>query len=72
VALYADTGYDGSCGQPIDAGTATTFALTGLSNFKQYTLIIYARDSSQNLIATSTTVTTFPTNLLLYLPLVVR
>jgi hypothetical protein len=62
----------GSCGQPIDAGTATTFMLTGLSNFKQYIVIVYARDASQNLIATSTTVTTSLTNYYLYLPLVVR
>lgn len=72
VALYADTGYGGSCGQPINVGTVTTFTLTGLSNFKQYIIVVNARDPSQNLIATSTTVTTFPTNLLLYLPLVVR
>jgi len=62
----------GGCGQPINAGTATTFTLTGLSNFKQYTIVVNARDSSRTLIATSTTVTAFPTNLLLYLPLVVR
>lgn len=62
----------GSCGQPIDAGMATTFMLTGLSNFKQYIVIVYARDASQNLIATSTTVTTSLTNRYIYLPLVVR
>jgi hypothetical protein len=62
----------GICGQPINVGTATTFMFTGLNNFKQYTLTVFARDASQNLIATSTTVTTFPTNLLIYLPLVLR
>ena len=62
----------GSCGQPINAGTATTFTLTGLSNFKQYTIVVNARDSSRTLIATSTTVAAFPTNLSLYLPLVIR
>lgn len=62
----------GSCGQPINAGTATAFTLTGLSNFKQYTIIINARDPSQNLIATSNTVIAFPTDLLLYMPIVIR
>jgi hypothetical protein len=62
----------GGCNQPINAGTAVSFTLTGLSNFKQYAATIYARDSSQNLIATSNIVTAFPTNLLIYLPLVMR
>ncbi len=62
----------GSCGQPINAGTATTFTLTGLSNFKQYTIVVNARNPSRTLIATSTIVTTFPTNLLLYIPIVVK
>lgn len=62
----------GSCGQPINAGTATSFALTGLSNFKQYTIIINARDSSHTLIATSTTAIAIPTDLLVYLPHIAR
>jgi hypothetical protein len=62
----------GSCGQPINAGTATTFTLTGLSNFKQYTLTVYARNTQGTVIANSTTIATFPTDLLLYLPLIIR
>ncbi len=62
----------GNCGQPINAGTATTFMLTGLSNYKQYSMVVNARDASQILIATSTTTSTFPSDLFLYLPLLVR
>jgi hypothetical protein len=63
----------GSCGTPINVGTATTFTLTGLSNSKEYTLVVMARDSLKNLIATSTVVISSPVNLptyMLYLPLV--
>jgi hypothetical protein len=62
----------GGCGQPINVGTATTFTLTGLSNFKSYTLIVNARDTSQNLLATSTTLTVSPTDMIIFLPLVFK
>jgi hypothetical protein len=62
----------GNCGQPIDAGSATTFSLTGLTNYKQYILLIRARDVSGNLVATSTTASAAPTDHLIYIPLVVR
>jgi len=71
-AAGANPPNQGSCGQPINAGTATTFALTGLSNFKQYTIVVNARDSSDVLIASSIIVTASPTDILLYLPLVVK
>jgi hypothetical protein len=52
----------GNCGQPINAGTSTTLTLTGLTNLKQYTIVVNARNSSQTLIATSTTAVGFPNN----------
>ncbi len=51
---------EGNCGQPINAGTATTFSLTGLTNFKQYTIIVNARGAASALIAASTTVSVIP------------
>jgi hypothetical protein len=62
----------GACGQPINAGTATQFTLTGLTNFKQYTLVVYGRDASQKQMATSTNIAASPTNLAVYIPLVVK
>jgi hypothetical protein len=60
------------CGSSINVGTATTITLTGLTDFKGYTSVVNAYDSSRNLIGTSTTVTAFPTNIFLYLPLVMK
>lgn len=62
----------GSCGQPINAGAATGFTLTGLTNFKQYTMTVNAYNSSDVLIASSIIVTASPTDILLYLPLVIK
>jgi len=63
----------GPCGQPINVGTATTLTLTGLSTYKQYTIVVNARDASQNLIATSSIMTISLSDIfLLYLPLIVR
>lgn len=57
---------------PIDAGTSTSFALTGLTNYADYTITIEARTGSNSLLATSNTVIAFPTDNLTYLPLVLR
>jgi hypothetical protein len=62
----------GACGQPINTGVQTSFALTGLSNFKGYTLVVNARDASGNLILPSRTITAYPTNIFLFLPLIMR
>jgi hypothetical protein len=76
VVVTCETGADppeqGDCGQPINTGMATTLNLTGLSNFMQYTIVVNVRDSSQNLLATSTVISTSLTNILIYLPLVIR
>jgi len=57
---------------PINAGTQTSYSLTGLSNHKRYTMTIEARGISNTLIATSNTVTAFPTDVFVYLPIVLR
>lgn len=62
----------GGCGSTINVGSTTNFTLTGLSNFKDYTLTVYARDGAQFQIARSLEVTAFPTDLLVYLPIVIR
>lgn len=71
-AAGANPPHEGSCGQPINAGAATGFTLTGLTNFKQYTVTVNAYDSSDVLIASSMIVTAMPTGILLYLPLVIK
>ena len=62
----------GNCGQPINAGSGTTFRLTGLTNFRSYTIIIKAKDSLNTTIAESTTLQIFPTNLQIFLPSIVK
>ena len=63
-AAGASAPTQGGCGLPINAGTSTTFTLTGLTNFKLYTIVVNARGSSNALIATSTTVSATPTDAL--------
>jgi len=60
------------CGQSVNVGTATTFTLTGLTNFKHYVVQIYAYDPTGNLIATSEQVVAFPTTIFVFLPLVLK
>lgn len=59
-------------GTSIDAGTQTSFTLTGLTNFKNYTITIEARNGSNTVIGQSNSVTTFPTDLIIYLPSVLK
>jgi len=60
------------CGQSINVGNITQLKLTGLSNFKNYRIRVDAYDGSGDLIANSKGVTLFPTNIFIFLPLVVR
>jgi hypothetical protein len=62
----------GDCGVPINTETATDLFLTGLSNFTEYRVTVFAYDSSQNLVASSDPVSAFPTDLAIYVPLVVK
>lgn len=62
----------GDCDQPIDVGAATSTTLTGLTNSKQYTLLVNALDTDQNLMATSTTVIAIPGNISIFLPLLTK
>ena len=57
---------------PINAGMNTNYTLTGLSNYKQYTFAIEARDASNALIADSNAVTIIPTDIFAYLPCVLK
>jgi hypothetical protein len=59
-------------GTSINAGTQTSFTLTGLTNFKNYTITIEARNSTNAVISQSNTVTTFATDLIIYLPAIVK
>lgn len=60
------------CGQVLNVGSNTSLMLTGLTNFKRYTIEIKAYDETNTLIATSVAITAFPTNLFVFLPLVLR
>jgi len=57
---------------PINVGTQLDYMLTGLSAHKRYTMTIEARGSSHALIATSNTVTAFPTDIFVHLPVVLK
>lgn len=57
---------------PINAGTQTSFTLTGLTNNANYTLTVQAVGSGNTIIASSNSVVAFPTDDLVYLPMVVR
>ena len=63
---------EGGCGVPIHVGMTTSFTLTGLSNFKQYTILIYANRANDDIVATSVEITAFPTNHFVYMPFVTR
>ncbi len=57
---------------PIDAGNNTSISLTGVTNNENYTISIDAKNGGDSLIASSNTVTIFPTDDVLFLPLIVR
>jgi hypothetical protein len=51
---------EGSCGFPINVGLLTSYTLTGLTNGKEYSVTVEARDNSDSLITTSNTVSGIP------------
>lgn len=59
-------------GTTINANLQTSFTLTGLTNFKDYTIFIEARNSSNSVIGQSNSVTKFPTDIAVYLPSITR
>lgn len=63
---------EGGCGVPFEAGPDTTFRLTGLSNFATYGVLISAHDGAGATYAQSIPASAFPTDLLAYLPLILR
>ncbi|HNB50474.1 MAG TPA: hypothetical protein PK530_00945 [Anaerolineales bacterium] len=63
----------GGCGTSIVVGSATSFSLTGLSNYAVYTVQIKALDmSSPTIFAQSLALSGTPTDHLVYLPLALR
>lgn len=59
-------------GISINAGLQTTFTLTGLTNYKNYTVFIEARNNGDTVIGQSNSVTIFPTDIAIYLPMIVQ
>lgn len=59
-------------GSPIDVGMVTTYQLTGLSTYRKYTLTVNAYDVTGQLLDNSNTVVAFPTDIFVYLPLVMK
>jgi len=61
------------CDQPADVGSdITNYLLTGLSNFKRYTLSVFAKTSQGVVIGTSESIIAIPTDIFIYLPLVLK
>lgn len=60
------------CGASENLGNQTTFTLTGLTNFKRYTIEILAHDAASNLLATSERITAFSSNIFAFLPLILK
>jgi hypothetical protein len=54
------------------APSARSFSLTGLSNYKLYSVTVVARDHNNNDLAASNTVAVMPSDLLVFLPLTQR
>lgn len=57
---------------PINVGAVMTYQLTGLSTYKKYALTLEAYDAAGQLLDTSNTVVAFPTDIFVYLPLVMK
>ncbi|MEM7331956.1 MAG: choice-of-anchor Q domain-containing protein [Chloroflexota bacterium] len=57
---------------PIDVGTDTSIALTGLSNDQTYTIYIEAKDGANTVLGTSNTIQIAPTDDIVYLPVILR
>jgi len=61
------------CDQPADVGSdITNYLLTGLSNFKRYTLSVFAKTSQGVVIGTSESIIAIPTDIFIYLPLMLK
>jgi hypothetical protein len=64
---------EGRCGSPISVpADVTFFTLTGLSNFKDYTITVNANNAAGAQIASSIALTAFPSNIHAFLPLIVK
>lgn len=70
-AVYANPPNEIGCEQPLNT-TSTALTLTGLTNFKPYTIEVKAYDTNGVLMATSVRISAIPTNIFVFLPLVLR
>jgi hypothetical protein len=59
-------------GTSINAGKATQFTLTGLTNYKHYTIVVQARNASNDVLDSSNTVLAMPVDQFVYLPAIQR
>jgi len=60
------------CGQILIINSDTSINLTGLSNYKKYSILIQAFNASENLIASSNYTYGFPTDIIVFIPLTTR
>ncbi len=73
LTVYCPTGGSApngmSCGTPKNVGTVTSYQLTGLTNFKQYSVKVEAYDTGNNLLDAEQT-TVVPTDIFVFLPVI--
>lgn len=60
------------CGQELDVGDFTNVTLSGLSNFKYYSIVVNAYNTYGEIIAMSNQIRVFPTDILIYLPILTK
>lgn len=58
------------CGEEVDIGISTKLTLSGLTNFKTYSILINAYDSEGKKLATSIPIQAFPSDILVFLPVI--
>lgn len=63
---------EGACGVAFNIGNGTTFFLTGLTNFATYGITLAAHDASGATFAQSETANGMPTDLIIYIPAIIR
>jgi hypothetical protein len=59
-------------GTSFSVGLNTNITLTHLTNYKSYTIVVEARNQAGDLLAKSSSVTVMPTDIFVYLPIVIK
>ena len=59
-------------GTSINANTQTSYTLTGLTNYENYTIVVEGQTNANAKIGQSNTITIFPTDIHLYLPTIIK